>query len=169
MHVLADLLDRVDALLMLLICAVRKVQTRNVHARLNHTAERRFVVARRADGTNDFGFSHVGNVPPYRRKTAAPDFCLKFGSFFRYHTLFFASLQSQQGKKITVPRLFLSICRKALRVQERFFLVFLFCPHLEVSNTLGRSAAADAASGAGASSPPFFTISAAACARPSSI
>ena len=55
----AQLLDAVDAYLVLGVRAVGKVQARDVHAREHHGAQRLLAVAGGADGADDLRFSHI--------------------------------------------------------------------------------------------------------------
>ena len=55
---LADLMDHVKFLLMLLVCAVRKIEPRDVESCLAHLCKDFLRAAGRADGTDDLRFSH---------------------------------------------------------------------------------------------------------------
>ena len=55
---LADALDQSDLLLMLGMSAVREVQAGNIHAGQYHLSQNFFVLAGRADGADNFGFTH---------------------------------------------------------------------------------------------------------------
>ena len=55
--------DQLNAPQVLLVGSVGKVQPGNVHTRLTHGGEGFFILTRRADGTDDFGFSKH-DIPP---------------------------------------------------------------------------------------------------------
>jgi len=61
-HRVADLADAVDELLAVLGGAVAGVHPDDVHASRDQFPEVLFRVRRRADGTDDFGVSHGGNL-----------------------------------------------------------------------------------------------------------
>ena len=61
----AQLLDPVDAHLVLGVRAVGKVQARDVHAREHHGAQRLLAVAGGADGADDLRFSHIPTPSPH--------------------------------------------------------------------------------------------------------
>ena len=54
-ELLGDALDALHALVVLLVAAVAEVEARDVHARLDHLAQRIVVIARRSHGADDLG------------------------------------------------------------------------------------------------------------------